>query len=65
MNRSSLSQLLILYTEIFNSLDNNFLSDIVILDFSKAFDSIPHAEILYKLWLMVIAGLYGAGSETT
>ena len=27
------------------------------LDFSKAFDSIPHAEILYKLRLMVITGL--------
>ena len=52
-NRSSLSQLLISYTEI--QFPRQHLSpDIVCLDFSKAFDSIPHAEILYTLWLMGI-----------
>ena len=28
----------------------------VFLDFKKAFDSVPHEELLYKLWRMGISG---------
>ena len=31
-------------------------SDVVYLDFAKAFDSVPHQELLYKLRLMDIDG---------
>ena len=30
--------------------------DTIFLDFSKAFDSVPHEELLYKLWIMGITG---------
>ena len=55
-NRSCLSQLLTSYTEIYKSINTNQHSDIVFLDFSKAFDSVPHAELLYKLWMIGITG---------
>ena len=55
-NRSSLSQLLVSYSEIFNLMDRKAGSDVIYLDFSKAFDSVPHQELLYKLWQMGITG---------
>ena len=33
--------------------------DVIYLDFRKAFDSIPHPELLYKLWLFGITGPFG------
>ena len=42
--------------EIFNSHDNNSQSCNIFQDFSKAFDSVPHAELHYKLCLMDITG---------
>ena len=30
--------------------------DVIYLDFQKAFDSVPHEELLYKLWILGITG---------
>ena len=37
-------------------MDRKASSDGIYLDFSKAFDSVPHQELLYKLWQMGITG---------
>ena len=55
-NRSCLSQLLISYSDILNSIENKNCADTIYLDFSKAFDSVPHQELLLKLWRMGITG---------
>ena len=34
---------------IINSIENKDLCEVVYLDFKKAFESIPHPELLYKL----------------
>ena len=31
-------------------------SDVIFLDFAKAFDSVPHGELLYKIWKLGITG---------
>ena len=54
--RSCLAQLLLSYNSISNSLENNQTTNTIFLDFSKAFDSVPHEELLYKLWIMGITG---------
>ncbi len=54
--RSTLSQLLISYSSIYNQIEKKSNTDVIYLDFAKAFDSIPHDEILYKLWLTGITG---------
>ncbi len=55
-NRSTLQQLLLSYTLVFNSVESKRHTEIVFLDFAKAFDSVPHNELLYKLWLTGITG---------
>ena len=55
-NRSCLSQLLSSFSIIVRSIENKDLCDVVYLDFKKAFDSIPHPELLYKLWCHGITG---------
>ena len=45
-NRSCLSQLLSSYWEAFLALDEGNYCDLIFLDFSKAFDSVPHNELL-------------------
>ena len=52
-NRSTLHQLLILFNHIINGNDQ---TDVIYLDFHKAFDSIPHNELLLKLRSMGISG---------
>ena len=56
-NRSSLQQLLIALHQIRHNLHNKIQTDIVYLDFTKAFDSIPHSKLLIKLWQIGITGL--------
>jgi tRNA A58 N-methylase Trm61 len=50
------SQLVITTEDIARNLDNNQQVDMLILDFSKAFDTVPHKRLLKKLesygWLL-------------
>ena len=55
-NRFSLIQLLLSYSEVFKSLDTGTLTDGIYLDFSKAFDTVSHNELLVKLWMIGITG---------
>ena len=56
-SRSCLSQLLVSFAQVFNHLDRSAIGiDAVFLDFKKAFDSVPHNELLYKLWRIGITG---------
>ena len=55
--RSCLSQLLTSLTRIFNDLDRGAVAvDAIFLDLRKAFDSVPHTELLLKLWRIGITG---------
>jgi len=55
--RSCLSQLLVSFAQVFNDLDRGAMGiDTVFLDFKKAFDSVPHNELLLKLWRIGITG---------
>ena len=55
-NRSYLIQLLLSYYKISCSLENKQSTNSTFLDFSKAFDSVPHDELLFKLWVIRITG---------
>lgn len=55
-NRSALQQLLVFYSEIFSSVGSYNQWDVIFLDFSKAFDSVPHSELLLKLGRLGISG---------
>ena len=43
------TQLLTLAHELLSSLDVGYQHDLIILDFSKAFDRVPHERLLKKL----------------
>ena len=55
-NRSCLTQLLAFTARITNHFESKSSADVIYLDFQKAFDSVPHGELLYKLWLLGITG---------
>jgi len=58
-NRSCEPQLLSLVHELMYNHDNNIQSDIILTDFAKAFDKVPHKRLLHKLqWYM-----YGISGE--
>ena len=52
---STLQQLLILLHSIVESSQKS-QSDLIYLDFKKAFDAVAHNELLFKLWHMGITG---------
>ena len=54
--RSCINQLLSSFSYIVNSVDSKTSCDIVFRDFIKAFDPIPHSELLFKLWSYGITG---------
>ncbi len=55
-NRSSISQLLSCYSRVMDALDSGMEYDIVYLDLRKAFDSVSHEELLFKMWKIGITG---------
>ena len=54
--RSCLTQLLSVLHNLGSSLDAGDEVDVIYLDFSKAFDSVPHGRLLHKLSLLNIQG---------
>lgn len=55
-NRSSTVQLLSCYSEIIGAMDSKLPVDVLYLDLRKAFDSVSHNELLFKLWHVGITG---------
>ena len=55
-NKSCCSQLLSAFAIVYEALDKRNKVDMIYLDFCKAFDSVPHKELLYKLWRIGITG---------
>ena len=56
LNRSTLFQLLTFLNDVHSSLQCKSQTDVIYLDFQKAFDSIFHNELLTKLWCIGIRG---------
>ena len=54
--RSTITQLLTFYHEIGQALDKSLQSDIVFLDLAKAFDSVCHQKLIFKLSRYGIGG---------
>ena len=58
-NKSTVQQLLILLDKVANCTHQ---TDVIYLDIRKAFDSVPHNELLVKLRAIGISGnLFGCG----
>jgi len=45
-----------MFAHILEAVDDHNSTDFVYLDFIKAFDSVPHDELLFKLWTIGIIG---------
>ena len=53
---STLHQLLISLDATFKSLNTKSQMDVAYLDFKKVFDTVPHNELLLKLWSFGFTG---------
>ena len=47
--RSCESQLIITINDLAKNIDSRGQTDVILLDFSKAFDKVPHKRLLYKI----------------
>ena len=47
--RSCGTQLVSFIQELASSTDKNIQTDVIVMDFAKAFDKVPHKRLLYKL----------------
>lgn len=54
--KSTNQQLLSLLNIVHNNLDHRSSTDVIYLDIKKAFDSVSHSKLLYKLWSFGITG---------
>ena len=54
--KSTIQNLLIFYGDIMNAVGRRYQVDAIYLDFRKAFDSVPHAQLLIKLESYGITG---------
>ena len=54
--QSSLQQLLLFVNNILEAKAHSINIDVLYLDYKKVFDSVPHNELLYKLWKYDITG---------
>ncbi|XP_072015768.1 uncharacterized protein [Amphiura filiformis] len=54
--RSCMSNLLTTLEDVTDSLDEGFGVDVIYLDYSKAFDTVPHKRLLSKLRAYGISG---------
>ena len=57
--------MLVFLSNIINNSDLKMSSDIIYLDFKKVFDSVPHKELLFKLWRIGITRPYRCNSSHT
>ena len=55
-NRSTLQQMLVFCNNLFENLTSHSQSDVIYLDLAKAFDTVQHTELLYKLRSVGITG---------
>ena len=56
--RSTETQLIQTIHDISKSLDKKEIVDMAILDFTKAFDKVPHKRLIHKLNYYGITGMY-------
>ena len=54
--RSTIQQLVLFFRDVIESVDAGTQSDVIYLDFAKAFNSVPHNELLFKLYKMGVCG---------
>ena len=48
------TQLISLVEDISHAMDNEFQTDVILLDFSKAFDTVPHIRLLKIVKLIIL-----------